>query len=302
MGQAGVGQAGARQAGASQARAILGRYGKTFRLAGWFLPRRVLDRAALLYAFCREVDDIADEAPDRSVAEARLLALYRALEENDVDDPLAASFLRLNQAAGVPVNPALLLIRTVTSDLGTVRIEDEAQLIQYAHGVAGTVGIMMCPILGAWDARAVGHATQLGIAMQLTNIARDVVEDAARGRVYLPAAWLRAYTPEDAAMPSREGVFAVVQQVLDLAAQHYRSGNEGLHFLPPAVRSGVRAASRIYQEIGTEILRRGPAYLVTGRCVVSRRRKLALAASCLRPRVGFLGARLLAMGRKGVQA
>ena len=271
--------------GAGSARVVLGRYGKTFRLAGWLLPGHVLDQAALLYAFCREVDDIADEAPDPDAARVRLAALERALQAEDHADPLAATFLRLRDGAGVPLEPALLLVRTVMSDFGTVRIADEAHLIEYARGVAGTVGMMMCPILGASGAEAVQHATQLGIGMQLTNIARDVVEDAAQDRVYLPASWVHACTPHGTAAPSHTELFPVVQRVIDLAAEHYRRGNEGLRYLPARVRPGILAASRIYQEIGIEVLRRGPAYLSAGRCVVTRRRKLALAASCLWPRL-----------------
>ena len=300
--------AGAQAGGAASARAVLGRYGKTFRLAGWLLPGRVLDGAALLYAFCREVDDIADEAADPDMARARLVALHRALQEEDHGDALAATFLQLRDGTGVPLEPALLLVRTVTSDLGTVRIEDEAQLIQYANGVAGTVGMMMCPILGARDAGAVQHATHLGIAMQLTNIARDVVEDAARGRTYLPAAWHAHASPDASpnasqgpATPSQDELFAVVRRVVELAGTYYRHGNEGLRYLPARVRPGVLAASRIYQEIGVEILRRGPAYLTAGRCVVAHRRKLALAAWCLLPRP-HLRSRAPAVGRPGVRA
>jgi len=171
------------------------------------------------------------------------------------------------------------LIDTVMRDLQPVRLADEAALMEYAYGAAGTVGEMMCAVLGVNAAQALPFAVDLGMAMQLTNIARDVMADAENGRVYLPATWL----PDDVTpgtLPSRaEAVFAAVKRLLVCADRRYRSGEQGLLFLPPRVRPAIRAAARIYEEIGLRILSKGSAYLAAGRCVVPMHRKMVLLVS-----------------------
>jgi len=261
--------------------AVLARCGRSFRLAGRLLPGDTLQDAASLYAFCRLVDDLADESADPVAARTELEALRRAIVADDRTYRLAQSFLSLQASHGLAVKSATTLIDTVMRDLQPVRLADEAALLDYAYGAAGTVGEMMCAILGARTAQALPHAIDLGIAMQLTNIARDVMEDAGRGRIYLPATWL----PGDVTLANldtrTEAVFGAVRRVLDCADAHYRSGERGFADLPPRVRPAIRAASRLYEEIGLRILRQGPAYLSAGRCVVPRSRKLVLLASCL---------------------
>lgn len=261
--------------------AVLARHGRTFRLAGRLLPRAMLSDAAALYAFCRAVDDLADLSPDAGAARAELLALHKALLRHTPDTPLAARFAVLRRAAGVCPNAAAALVATVLTDLGAVRMADEAALLRYAYGVAGTVGLMMCPVLGAHDPRAVAHAIDLGVAMQLTNIARDVAEDAAQGRLYLPAAWLPPGLAPSGVLDVPGPVFQAVQQVLALADRRFRSAELGYRHLPPRVRPAIRAAARLYEEIGLRVLRRGPGYLAAGRCVVPLPRKLMLLAGCL---------------------
>lgn len=257
--------------------AVLARHGRTFRLAGRLLPQRTLSSAADLYAFCRAVDDIADESTDQDAARAGLLDLRHAVLANDASHPLAAQLLALQ--AGT--EPAVALIDAVLSDLGPVRVADKAALLRYAYGVAGTVGLQMCAVLGVDDPRAIPHAIDLGVAMQLTNIARDVAEDAARDRLYLPATWLPPGL-EPAAVTDVPGpVFDAVQQVLARADRRYRSAERGFHYLPPRVRPAIRAAARLYEEIGLRVLRQGPGYLHAGRCVVPLPRKLMLLAGCL---------------------
>ncbi len=268
----------------SEAVSVLARHGRSFRLAGRLLPGPTLGLAAELYAFCRAVDDLADEAPDPVAARGELLALRRALLSDDRGHPLAGRLLALHRSHGVSPQAAVALVDTVLLDLGPVRLATEAELLRYAYGVAGTVGLMMCAVLDARSAQAAPHAIDLGIAMQLTNIARDVTEDAARGRVYLPAAWLPAgLTLADMAV-APEPVFAAVRKVLEQAGRRYRSAELGYRHLPARVRPAIRAAARLYEEIGRRILRRGPDYLLAGRCVVPMPHKLALLAGCFAAR------------------
>ena len=260
---------------------VLARHGRTFRLAGTLLTRADLDAAAELYVFCRAVDDLADEAPDPAAARAALLDLRAEVGQGGRASPLAARFAAL----GACPHATTAFLDTILGDLGPVRIADEAALVRYAYGAAGTVGVLMCGVLGVRDPAAEPHAVDLGIAMQLTNIARDVVEDAARDRLYLPATWLPpGFTPADVARDPASA-FLAVRRLLALADQRYRSAARGYRHLSPRSRLAIRVAGRLYEEIGRQILRMGSGYLDSGRCVVPMRRKLALlgaeAASAL---------------------
>jgi len=261
--------------------AVLARFGQSFRLAGRLLPGSTLADAAELYAFCRGVDDLADECVDPGAARAELLLLRDAVLSGDDNHPMAARFLALQRRCGLDPNAAITLIETVLSDLDPVHVADEAALLQYAYGAAGTVGLMMCPILGARGTGATSYAVDLGIAMQLTNIARDVAEDAKRGRLYLPATWLP--TGLDAAQlhEAPDAAFSAVRQLLDRADRRYRHAELGYSCLPPRVRPAIRAAARIYEEIGRRILRHGPDYLEAGRSIVPMPRKLFLLVGSL---------------------
>jgi phytoene synthase len=261
--------------------AVLARHGRTFRLAGRLLPQETLSSVADLYAFCRAVDDMADENIDQDAARAGLLDLRQAVLAKDASHPLAAQLFALQAST----EAAVALIDTVLSDLCPVRVADEPALLRYAYGAAGTVGLQMCAVLGVDDPRAVPHAIDLGVAMQLTNIARDVAEDAARDRLYLPATWLPPGLALAGIMDAPGPVFAAVQQVLARADRRYRSAERGFHHLPPRVRPAIRAAARLYEEIGLRVLHQGPGYLHSGRCIVPLPRKLLLLAGCLGARV-----------------
>jgi phytoene synthase len=265
-----------------QALAVMARYGRSFRLAGRLLPRETLHAAAELYAFCRTIDDLADQTADPAAARADLARLLAALRGRGLH-PLAEQFQPL-RALGVPCDAAALLVATVLGDIGSVRIADEAGLLRYAHGAAGTVGIMMCAVLGVTSTAALPYAIDLGMAMQLTNIARDVAEDAARDRLYLPAEWLpRGYGPEHVA-GQPDPAFAALRRVLQRADRHYRSAERGFDHLPFRTRPAIRGAARLYEAIGPAVLRGGPDALAAGgRCVVPGWKRLVLLMGCLLP-------------------
>jgi phytoene synthase len=142
---------------------------------------------------------------------------------------------------------------------------------------------MMCAVLGVRDPRAWRHAVDLGIAMQLTNIARDVLEDARLARVYLPAERLRVYgvAPEDLVRGDAdpEAVSLVVSEVLTIAEDYYRSGDAGMRFLPPRPRWAILIASRLYRGIGRRLRRRHQSNPLAGRVMVPWLEKLALIGS-----------------------
>lgn len=272
--------------------AVLARHGRSFHFASRLLGPRHGSRAARLYAFCRHLDDIADETRDAAQARSALERVRIDLEQDRSADPATQDFLALRRETGMAAAPALDLIDGLQGDLCDVAVHDEAELIGYAYRVAGTVGLMMCAVLDARDPAARPFAVDLGIAMQLTNIARDVGEDARLGRRYLPAGWVGGASPEQIADPDRQlqaTLRDATARLLGLAERYYRSGEAGLGFLPARPRAAILVAARVYRAIGREIAA-GDYRSWDRRAVVSGPKKLrhgsrALADYCLSARL-----------------
>lgn len=254
-------------ADAAHARAVFRHHSRTFSAAAAWLAPKTHDAVATVYLFCRTVDDLADDHPDPE-ALARIAA---ELREEAPPSPLVAALLAL-RAHGVPMSAAVQLVEGCRSDLGAVRVPDEAALVRYGYLVAGTVGRLTSPLLGVTDPRATRFAVDLGIAMQLSNIARDVGEDAARDRIYLPATWLAeaGLVEADVLRGGRdEAVAGVVARVVALAERYYDSADHGFPFLPWRARLAVAYAARRYRAIGKLAAARG-AEAVRSRSVLSR--------------------------------
>jgi len=274
------------------------RKARTFHLASHLLPRAARDDAALVYAFCRLVDDTADESTDPVAAAAALDRLHRELLRASSPRPLVEALLTASARIELPLGAAVELIEGVRTDLGPVRIADDAELLRYCYRVASTVGLMMCAVLGVRHRDAHPFAVDLGIAMQLTNIARDVAEDTALDRVYLPASRLRAAGVEPDALVAgaagRRAVCTVVAGVLDLADVYYRSADDGMRDIPWNARQAILVASRVYRAIGVG-LRRRSCDALAGRTVVPWTGKLAWSSRALiaglHPRILGVGAR-----------
>ncbi len=238
-------------------------YGKTFRWASRLLGRNTGSRVSALYGFCRYADELADTvggAEGRSLLEA----LKADLASGWSAEPAVQGFLKVARELAVDLEPARLLVQGVESDLeprGFARIDD---LRRYGYLVAGTVGLLMCALVGVKDSRAQAFAIDLGIGMQFTNIARDVLEDAHAGRLYLPLEWLDGpLDPKDLVQDrgaARARALAAITKLLALANEHYTSADKGLGFLPWRARAAVKTASRCYEAIGPRILSRGAGY------------------------------------------
>lgn len=209
---------------------VLAQRGQSFHWARHLLSNPHAERATLLYGFCRRIDDLADEGQSSADASLALAKVRQALQTGQSDDPALRDVLQLMRACGIDPAVPLELVRGLESDLGEVRVADMAELLRYCYRVAGTVGLMMTAALDVTAPEALPHAIDLGIAMPLTNIYRDVSEDALRGRRYLPA--------------------TLVHTLLDLADRHYASGERGLHLLPANARAGNLVAASVYREIG----------------------------------------------------
>ena len=272
------------------AECILSNHGKTFHWAKRFLGTTAARQATLLYAFCRCLDDIADG--DRPGGLKLLEKIDTALELDTASDlaidvPELATFLALSKEASIPLTAARDLIAGLIFDQGTVAIADQDALVTYAYQVAGTVGLMMAPILGRLDQRADAFAIDLGIAMQLTNIARDVAEDAGMGRRYIPANWCEALTSSEisASITSQETktrvlISAGIVKILDLSESYYKSGLSGLCYLPWQNHLAIGIAARVYRAIGCKIARCNYEWW-RGRQVTSGPEKIIASAKSL---------------------
>ncbi len=257
-------------------------HSRSFWAASRLLPSGVREKAIATYAFCRLADDDVD-APGPGSPEQRHRRTRSTLEriyDGQIPDVASArAFAWVVSAAEIPVEEPTALLDGMEQDLGVVRIESVDDLLGYAYRAAGVVGRMMARIMGCADDEALRDAADLGIAMQLTNIGRDVREDAARDRIYLPGSWLEEADGSFAdvlATPFGPSVARANQRVLALADEHYERGIRGIGRLPRRCRPAILAAALLYREIGNEVRRRGGVH--EERVVVSRTSRLRLLA------------------------
>ena len=262
---------------------VLAFHGKSFRFASRFLSKKHLNDCARLYRFCRFVDDLVDEESDILLAQNKLDQLKQNLELGYSQIPVVQDFIELAKYYQMQPSVVSELIKGIESDLTPAQINNEAELLRYCYRVAGTVGLLMCDVLGVKDLKARPHAIDLGIAMQLTNIARDVMEDAEKGRRYIPGKWVGRILPDRlprASAAETEILKKSVKRLLSLANLYYESGAAGLGFLPPRARKGIQVAAIIYKEIGVVIEEKGYDVL-SGRAYVNLVRKLHVAFRAL---------------------
>ncbi len=261
-------------------RALLRENSRTFFAASLLLPKAVREPSLALYAFCRVADDAVDLQADKHGAVADLTDRLTRLYDGQ---PGAASadraFADVATRFAIPREIPQALIEGFAWDAEFRRYETLNDLYDYAVRVAGTVGVMMALLMGARSASALARACDLGVAMQLSNIARDVGEDAIEKRLFLPLEWLRAegIDPDTwLEMPSfTPALGRVLQRLLTAADKLYDRVGQGIAELPAACRPGISAARTLYQEIGRQVERNG-LDSVTQRAVVSGRRKAAL--------------------------
>lgn len=254
------------------ARKILARHSKSFWWGALLLPTALARDASALYAWCRRCDDAVDIPHDAQVARAAVARLRTELDDiydgrDGGADPVLAGFAEVVRRHRLPKQYPSELLDGMAMDIGPVRYRTFEQLLPYCYRVAGTVGLMMAHMMGVRDQAALGRAADLGIAMQLTNICRDVAEDEGRDRVYVPA---------ELCHPSSGPTPAAVADLLARADAFYASGDRGLPALPWRAAIAVRAARLIYADIGAQLARRGFDFR-RGRVVVPRVRKLRLA-------------------------
>ncbi len=262
------------------AQAVMDRHARSFAPPARLLGRAERAKVARLYALCRTVDDLADE-DGGAEARDRLAVIEADIRAGHCTDPVASAADDLFTGRPRARRACADLVAGVRSDLSPVRIADMTALDAYAHAVAGTVGIMFAELFDVPPERQ-GPAADLGKALQLTNICRDVAEDARAGRRYLPAT-LCPHAPEALAKhdpAAARDARAAIAALLDRADGLYARGLAGLSALPARPRAAVAVAAALYRGIGTEI-RAGRADPLTTRAVVPARRKALLAAQAL---------------------
>lgn len=273
--------------------AVIQHHSKSFALASRLLPAAVRADVLVLYAWCRRADDTVDLAADPAAGLARLQAELDAVYEGRPQvDPLLGAFARLVRRCALPRHYPQELLTGMGMDLAPALYADHAALALYCYRVAGVVGLMMCHVMRVADDAALERAAQLGMAMQLTNICRDVAEDWQRGRLYLPYRAL-GFTDEAAVRAALAGPMAAelaarlpaqVRGTLARADAYYRCGMDGIGALDWRCGLAVRAAAGIYRGIGAALARQGHQPLA-GRAYLPGWRKagqvlLALAGQC----------------------
>ena len=260
---------------------------KTFALAARFMPRARYEAVARLYLFCRYMDDLADAAPAGCNHE-KLVALRADFVNGSSRDPIMADVLILQAEFGIPVAIVLDFIDALIADQWPRHLQTQDELIRFCYGVASTVGLMMCHLFGVKNPKAYPFAVDLGVAMQMTNICRDILEDAERQRIYLPAEMLPVTVNDqglvDGDIEQRKHAYKAGVQLLGMANEYYASASQGYGYLPVAVRQAIKVAARLYQAIGDKVVAQPNDYW-NRRTVVASSTKCRLIAQLLGQRI-----------------
>ncbi|MEP1230863.1 MAG: phytoene/squalene synthase family protein [Litorimonas sp.] len=280
---------------------------KSFALASRVLPPALRDDASMLYAWCRYCDDVIDgqemghgQAADYKMGQAERLAGLEqhtrdALGGQPTDNPVFAGLARVVQTHSIDHKHPFDLLKGFDMDASERVYESVDDILDYSYYVAGVVGVMMANIMGVRGGTPEGDATldrasDLGLAFQLTNIARDVIDDAEAGRVFVPQSLLTKHgAPVDAqALASRDNwpaAHAAACEQLDLAEKYYISAKSGIKDLDFRCAWAINAALKVYREIG-ENLRKGGPQAWEARVGASKGRKIALAMGAIGGAVG----------------
>lgn len=276
-------QARAKIQAQTQAEVTLSTKGRSFYWARFFMPDHQSVKATRLYSFCRYIDDAVDEEHSPEIARQAISRIKNEIIAGYSEQLVIQDGIALMKECNIDLSVVLDLIEGVSSDIDLVQIPDEAALLTYCYRVAGTVGLMMCKALGVLNPDALRHAVDLGIAMQLTNICRDVADDARAGRCYLPASIIGNISVDQLIHPHaplQHSITRCIETLLDQADCYYRSGELGLSYLPFRARGSILVASRVYREIGMTLRKKNYVYW-DKRTTVHRNRKIVVTLSAL---------------------
>jgi phytoene synthase len=274
-------------------RAAIAQGSQSFAAAARLFDRDTRASAVMLYAWCRHCDDVIDgqdfghasakEAPGTPVERLGVLeAQTRAvLDGKASSEPAFAGLARVVARHEIPAHLPLAHLDGYRMDVAGRRYETLEDLLDYCYGVAGVVGIMMAYIMGVREPVILDRACDLGLAFQLTNIARDIVPDARQGRVYLPRAWLdgERLSPDALTDPaSRAALATLAARLIDTAEPYYASALDGVAELSARHAWAIATARLVYRAIGLEVVRRGP-HAWDSRVSTSTSQKLGFVAA-----------------------
>ena len=228
-------------------------YGKSFYWAGKFLEKEVFEDCSTLYAFCRVIDNLVDK---KSNSKTNVKKFIKDYQSQNSKIQVNKEFKKIETKYQIPKKYINDLFYGINLDTKTVKIKSTKEIIKYSYYVAGTVGAMMSYIFQTSKPQAIKHAINLGIAMQLTNISRDVLKDAYLNRIYLPKNMLNEeITANDIIKKkfNKKHLFLVIKKIIFLSEKYYDNGNIGIKYLPKKVKFPIFLASSLYRGIGKKI-------------------------------------------------
>ena len=218
-------------------------YAKSFNWAGFFLPKNIYEKCSSLYDFCRTIDNIADDKNELNIKKKNLLIFKNNFINKNFDNLIIKNMWILMEENKISIKIVEDLFDGIESDLNeVVKFNKKKELLIYSYRVAGTVGLMMAKILGVQNKNSMKSAIDLGIAMQLTNISRDVIEDMNNNRFYI------------------NHDFETIKNTLSMADLFYESSFASIKEIPFRFRFAILVARRIYRKIGTKILQKENIY------------------------------------------
>ena len=217
---------------------LLALHAKSFNWAGFFLSKDIYNKCSILYNFCRTLDDIADDTGDLEIKKKKFLEFKKNFSNRSIENPIIKNMWKIIESEKISKKIVYDLFDGVESDLSNeVKINSKKDLLIYSYRVAGTVGLMMSKILKVSNKESLKGAIDLGIAMQLTNIARDVLEDKRRNREYINCN------------------FSVTNETINIADIFYQKSFYAIKDIPLRSRFSVIVARRVYKKIGDYILK-----------------------------------------------
>jgi len=214
-------------------------YAKSFNWAGFFLPKKTYKNCSYLYDFCRVVDNIADDEGEIEIKKIKFQKFVSDFKQKNFEDPVIQNMWNIINEFNISLEIIYDLFDGIESDIKqNVKIDTRKDLLIYCYRVAGTVGLMMAKILNVSKKQSLKSAIDLGIAMQLTNISRDVIEDSKKNRSYI------------------NGNFEEINSTIKLADTFYKNSFYSIREIPLSFRFSILVARRIYRKIGYKILKK----------------------------------------------
>ena len=234
-------------------------YAKSFNWAGFFLPKKTYEKCSALYDFCREADNIADDANQIEIKKDNFIKFKNNFVNKNYDDPVVKNMWDLINEFSISTKIVDDLFEGINSDIKeNVKLNSKKELLIYSYRVAGTVGLMMAKILNVHKEQSLKSAIDLGIAMQLTNISRDVMEDKKNNRFYINES------------------FEDIKNTIKLSDQFYKNSFYSIKEIPLSFRFSILVARRVYRKIGYKILNKQNIenYKKSGKIYVSNIEKI----------------------------